>query len=446
MSPSTARPPIVEVMLARLESAAVADHRGQKLSLRGRRVTSVIGRICDSEPLLHTERLVGRLARGRVLRGLSAVGLLCQAERILLAVDHLETETIRAFEHEARGTRLEVRALTPCAPMDPDTVCCDLAVAERNGVAAAGLDAALVLDGTTLSDVATAMEGRYPLRRLVTVAGCVDAPAVLQVPLGCSVIDLVRACGGSSDAGWIPFHNGLLGGTRADRTRTVDLCTRGIVVLPHHHPYVVRQTASLEDQVRHTLSACVSCRNCTDACPVHLNGGNLEAHRIMQALAAPGSATSTGGPVLGALECVACRVCNTVCPTMLRPADVVSEVARRLEAQGVSLTGRYGLRPHPDHASRRASVARLTESLGLSSYVTPAAQRTGQVIPERLTFPLRSPTGAIRIPTVRQGESVRLGDVIALAAADSHEPDCRSPVAGVVRGLDADEGVCIEPR
>ena len=444
------KPPdtIVEAMLARLEAGAVTRDGARKMDLRGASIPVVIGRLCDDEPLMHTHRSVGRTYPDRVVRGLAAVAVICGAERAILAVDRDWTDLLETYQAEAGGTLLEVVPVPARHPMDPSSLICDLAQLQNRSVLAAGLGHALVLDAVTLCDVAIALEGRFPLRRTITVAGQVREPAVLQVPLGTSMTDLVAACGGSPHHGWVPFHNGLLGGRAVGPEQVVDQDTRGVVVLSLRHPVVIRGTTPLRDQVRRIPSACVNCRLCTDVCPAHLDGGQHRPHQVMAAVASgwPEVDADITGPLPRCLECRDCGLCQTLCPAGLRPGEVVQEVARLLRQRGLSPPPAHLLRPHADRLGRRQSVARLSERLGLAAMDRAVAATPRSAIPDTLTFPPLSPHGGLRVPVVSGGDSVGPGDRVALAPVDSQEVDFLAPVAGHVVAVDRDDGVVIQTR
>ena len=448
LMPPKSQDKIVEAMMARLDAGAVTLDGARRLDLRGAAIPVVIGRVCDDEPLLHTHQSLGRAYPDRVVRGLGAVAVICGAQRAILAVDQSWTRTVETFEGEASGTLLEVVPVPARYPMDPASLVCDLAQLQGKSVPAAGLGHVLVLDAVTLCDVAVALEGRYPLRRTVTVAGQVREPAVLHVPLGTSMADLVDACGGCSDAGWVPFLNGLLGGHAVGPQRVVDQDTRGVVILSHQHPAVVRGTTPLSDQVRRIPSACVNCRVCTDICPAFLAHGEHQPHQVMAAVSTgwPDSSSEPGGPLPGSLGCIGCGLCSTLCPGALRPAEVVREVARLLRQRGISTPLTEVLRPAVDRMGRRQSVARLTRRLGLGGMDRAPGAAPRSVIPDSITVPTLSPGGGLRVPVVSGGDSVAPGDRVSLAPVDTEEVDCLAPVSGTVTAVDHDDGVIIQIR
>ncbi len=430
---------IISAMRQRLAAAGVAHRDGRALKLQDRSHPVVIGRVCDDTPLMRSEGSLGRWSPDRIVRGLAAAALMVGADRVILAVDADQPALVTSLIHEARSTRAEVVPLPPRYPLEAPSLLCDLAGLQGKSVPAAGLDRALVLEARLLVELAGALEGRPALRRVVTVAGHVARPAVLQVPLGAPVAALVEACGGCDDPGWVPYINGLPGGLRVDQDRSVDLDTDGVLIMRHDHPLVRRGTTPSADLLARVPAACVGCRLCTDTCTVFLRGGDLQPHLVLRELAAP---PEEPRHLAAAAQCIGCGLCSTLCPTMLRPAELVGEAATRLGLPHSTPT----LRLPDDRAGRRQGVGRLLErlGLGLDDPLAPSTPRT--VIPQEIIIPAHSPMLGKRTAMVVEGDAVAAGDLVSLAPSGSDEVDMRAPVAGTVVAVDPDDGVTIRPR
>ena len=365
-----ARTEILEAMHARLEAAGVADSTGKKLTLRHRVAPVVIGRVGDDEPLFCTELTLAQTMPDKIFDGLGAIALLVQAQKVILVLHREAPKILSYVTQAAQATKIEVIAIPSLYPMDPISLICDLAQRPQKPSASLNLDQALVFNAVTLCDAAQALAGHYPLRRTLTVAGHVRKPGVMQAAIGTPIMEIVQTCGGSPDPDWIPFHNGVLGGSQVEQRTPVGADTRGIIILSHDHPLITRALTPLSALLRRAASACINCCLCTHRCPVHLSGGRLQPHLIMQNIATGwlGSEFLGHGSVLGALECIHCAVCTLSCPALLEPAHIIKAVADQLRLQGVTCAKEYALNPHPDRPGRRFSLQRVVERLGLSSY------------------------------------------------------------------------------
>jgi ferredoxin len=439
---------LITLMHRRLAAAGVCDGDGIALDLRSRRAPLVIGRVCDDQPLMATEVTLARLMPDRVVGGLGAAAMLCGAQRMVLAVDENAPEAIRLLKRETQGTKVELVLLPGGAPLDPISLALDVVQLQGWSAMAAHPAQTLVLDASTLCSMAEALQGRLPYRRTVTIAGQVREPAVVQAPLGTGITDLVEACGGCPDQGWVPFLCLGRGRQRADGQQVIDERMRGVIILPHDHALVRQSTVPLGDHLKRAAASCTHCRSCTDHCPVQLNGGHLQPHQLMQVMTAPREVLSTtpqsDPQLLSSLECLGCGLCSVGCPARLDPSALIGSVASRLQLQGVEFVTEFIPHSHPDRLGRRLTVRRLEEMLGLAIYRRELQLKTGQVIPRQIAVPLRGPQGSERIPTVRVDEKVAPGDVVALAAAGSGEPDRRAAVGGRVIRVDPDDGVIIQ--
>lgn len=444
----------------RLKASGVANGQGKifKWPDNSNPMPLLIGRVCDAEPLFETEATLARMMPERIIRGLGAAALRTKAQRIILAVDKKNQKGAEQLNHAARGSKIKIEYLSARYPLDDISLAYDIGEQQNTGTKNSAIfrewdnlvEHALILDATTLCNIAMALEGRYPLRRTITVAGDVREPAILQVPLGTSVQSLVQACGGSTSLGWVPFHNGVLGGHGVEQHHGVSFVTRGYIILPPHHPLVCRMTTPPDDQLRRISSACINCRICTETCPVHLNGGQFAPHRWLQLVRSSWADSNFYAQpnhlLLDARACLGCKLCNTVCPASLEPASVIRAVMTRLEQ--LPAIAQYELKPRThqivrDRLGRRTSKQRLEERLGLIPYVKQVKINRSTFIPHNISIPLKDLDGKMRVAAVHPDEPVSIGDVVALAAVDSDEPDYRSPIAGKVTDIDPDDGILI---
>ncbi|NOY07614.1 MAG: 4Fe-4S dicluster domain-containing protein, partial [Spirochaetes bacterium] len=151
----------------------------------------------------------------------------------------------------------------------------------------------------------------------VYCAGEVNRPSVVNVPVGTSYSDVVRACGGPVTEDYVIAGESSFNSVEKDTETPVDKDTDTIIVLGSENPLVKRFEVSFPAELKRIKSACSHCRFCTDMCPVYLEGRNLFPHLIVQALADGNAAESPW--VAGAELCTECGICTAVCPSGLSP-------------------------------------------------------------------------------------------------------------------------------
>ena len=98
----------------------------------------------------------------------------------------------------------------------------------------------LVVNAETLRNLSWAVLQQRPvITKLITVAGAVNRPISLQVPVGISFGECLALAGGASCMNYVVFHNGVLAGRPIDPAQAwVSATTLGYVLLPVDHSAV----------------------------------------------------------------------------------------------------------------------------------------------------------------------------------------------------------------
>ena len=271
--------------------------------------------------------------------------------------------------------------------------------------------------------------------KYLTVAGAVREPVTLKVPLGITVGEVIAAAGGAT----VPDFSILLGGVMMARVargldEPVTKTTGGVIVLPSTHPLIRRHTRTWVQVERIGKSACDQCRFCTEMCPRYLLGHPIEPHRAMQALGFTGVKDAM---IAGTLYCCECNLCTMIaCPEDLDPKNVC--VAGKPIAREKQLTfkGRpQDVKPHALASQRRIPTHRLMAKLGLTTFRNVGPLTDVPLAPARVVLPLKQHAGAPAQATVRPGERVRVGDVIACPAKDALGAVIHASLDGVVASV-----------
>ena len=301
---------------------------------------TVVGAVCESEPLFEAERVVAETQPDAIVRGLGAALLACGARRGILLVRSDWPAARGALERAAKRTAIEVHTVEPYFPAD------ELAALE------AGAAGARIVGARELAELDSAVRGQRVTTRWLTIAGAVAEPRIVAVPRGSRIDALVTD---PLIPDWVAT-SGALRGRILDRDDTVDETTPGLLVLPKDHPLIRRRRHSLADELLRARSACVECRVCTDACPHALAGANLAPHLALRSLAHRRGFAA-------AEACSGCGVCDLVCPAGLHPRGLL--LALRAESGAVL---EHPAAPHPDRTGRRLGITLIAERLGLARY------------------------------------------------------------------------------
>ncbi len=294
---------------------------------------------------------------------------------------------------------------------------------------------ALVSNVETLCNVAAAMEGMPVTERWLTVAGEVKRPAVLKVPVGTPVADVLAFVGGPAIAEYRVVDGGpMMGRVLPDTSRPVTKTTSGLLVLPPAHTVVAGKITDPARIRRIASTICCQCSQCTDLCPRKLLGHSLNPHKLMRV---PESQALSSPVAREALLCSECGLCEKfACPMSVSPREVNAQIKAVLMREGVRWEGpARTLSAHPFRSSRYVATRRLVQRLDLARYDTHPGPG-GTFTPPLVRIPLHQHIGAPAQCVVVPGERVKKGTLIGEIPAKAMGARVHASIDGVVESVD----------
>lgn len=416
------------------------------------RVDTVIANGAECEPLLHCDQHLMTIQAGDVVEGLRLVMQASGAKHGIIALKQKYQAAIAALravldQHPEMSVRLHL--LESYYPAGDEF----LLVYDVTGrmVPETGLPlhvGCIVQNVGTLVNIARAQHGQPVTHRLLTVTGEVRAPKTLRVPIGTSIGEIIRWAGGvKSDSASLSIVLGgpMMGRLASSLDEPVTKTTSGIIVLPADNATVRYLSRPLGSWIKRGRSTCDQCRDCTDLCPRHLLGHDLEPHKIMRTINY--GITALPFNVTAAVLCCECRLCEAyACPLELSPCAYYKEIKRQLAAQGWrnDVHKRADLTPHPFREFRRVPTERLIGRLGLTAYAGLACPLDpGDYRPERVTIPLRQHIGTAARPVVRAGDVVATGDLIGEIPEGKLGARVHASINGKVEKVTAEEIIIV---
>ena len=289
----------------------------------------------------------------------------------------------------------------------------------------------IVYNVETVLNIYLALSGEKVTHKYVTVGGAVKNPQTFCVPIGTPLSYLVELSGGVTEENTAMLLGGPMTGKIASDTDTVTKTTNGILMLPEDNPVIMRRRQNMRVLKRRTMSACCQCQMCTDMCPRHLLGYPIEPHRFMRGVKND-DATDTKA-YLNTQYCSQCGICEMVaCKQGLNPRTLIGVAKQTLAKNGIKNTDKIQSEPLPEREMRRLTTARLRQKLDLEKYNNPSLLVDMEVIPERLYISLRQNIGAPSVSVVKEGQSVKKGDMIASAPEKALGLPIHSPVDGTI--------------
>lgn len=283
----------------------------------------------------------------------------------------------------------------------------------------------------TLYNIHHAVEGRPVTHKYVTVAGAVQRPVTLRVPIGVTLGETLALAGGATTPDPVILDGGaMMGEVARSLDDPVTKRTKLLLVLPPMHPLSVKRRTSRRVFDRQAIASCDQCFMCTDYCPRHAHGHAIQPHKLILLLAS--GVPLTDAQMAGAMLCCECRTCNYACPVHLSPGDIALNIKRDLVRLGLKNPYHRQTEASPTREFRRVPIPRLVARLGLAKYDLPAPLVEAEASFDCVTLLLRQHIGQACRPVVQAGDRVQAGDVVGLPPEGALGAPVHASIAGVV--------------
>ena len=410
---------------------------------------TVLINAAECEPLLHKDKEVLRAYVDLVLEGLAAAVELVGAERGIIGIKAKYQDVIDLLRPKL-AANMDVVPLRDAYPAGDEFILVYDVLGRVVPPGAIPLAVgAVVINVETAMNVALA--GRQPVtEKYLTIAGAVENPVTLRVPVGVTLAQCVAAAGGATE----PDANYMVGGVmmgslQEDHDALVDKTTGGVVVLPDDHVVIRRRRQDWQAIVRIGRSACDQCSYCTELCPRWLLGHPIEPHKAMRSL---GFNLIGESNTIGTAFCCECNLCSLYsCPEDLDPKNVCTQNKRRLAAEKRRWDNPpfNPERPARHLENRKAPMKRLMYKLGLTGFRNVGPLDDRLLATAKVGIRLKQHVGAPCEPAVAVGNRVKKGQVVGRLPVKDGKPAMGAPVHasidGIVTGI-ADGVVWVEKR
>jgi len=396
----------------------------------------------ECEPLLASDRYLMRHEAVQVVAGIKAVTAACGIPKVVIGIKAHYAREIAALKTAIAmsGADIDIFPLESFYPAgDEQTMIFEIT---GRSVPPGGIPLDLgmvVMNVTTLAEVAAATEGKPVTRHFVTVTGEVSRPVIVDAPIGATAADLVAAAGGATTNPYVIVRGGPMMGKHvpmdAASTLGYGKADGGLIVLPASHPLVQFVAKPLERLLAETKSMCIQCRMCTDLCPRYLIGHQMRPHRVMRSL----QTHTDDEALLDALLCCECGICELyACPMGLSPRRMNVYAKGLLRAQGLRVTDRTVYEDQTiGREERKIAQSRFIDRLGLSSYPTELDELV-RLDPETVSLATKHGVGMAARPCVAVGDAVRTGQVVADVTFGDMGAPVHASIDGRVTEVDQD--------
>lgn len=406
----------------------------------GAQAETVIANGAECEPLLHKDAVVMEESAAELVRGMQLAMEATGAKEGVVGVKGKKKRAVEAVAAACEGTNVRLQLLGDYYPAGDEY---DLVYNVTGKLIPPGgipINVGVVVNNVeTFVNIAAATDGQPLTHKMLTIAGAVNSPATMRVPIGTSFRECIEHAGGLTTNDPVLVIGGLMMGTHTDDLDTpVTKTSTGVVILPRTHHVIERKLKSNKDQARIGKSACDQCRYCTEYCPRFLLGYAVEPHQVMRTL----SFTETGADYFNqwATMCCSCGLCTLyACPEDLFPKEACDDSKKVMRAQQVKWNGPMNPKPHPMLDGRRVPIKTLAKRLHVLDYDLPAPLVTQEISPSRLVLPLKQSAGTPCLPKVNSGDRVAAGQIIGEPAPNALGAVLHAPMAGAVREVNNEQ-------
>lgn len=375
---------------------------------------TVILNCAECEPLIKVDRQLVTEYVNDVLAGMQMFVETMGAKEGIVAIKKSYTASIDAVKsHIGEYKNLKLHILPDIYPAGDEVVL----IYETTGKVVPQGKIPIVV-GCVVVNVETILnaywkvtKGQNVYKKFVTVAGLVNNPVTLEVPVGITVQELVDMAGGFSTDNNVMIMGGPMTGRICAAGDIVTKTTKAVLVLPPTCLPIKKRQESSRMSIRNAMSVCSQCSMCTSLCPRNLLGSAIKPHEFMRALA--NGITYSVDTYMNSFFCVSCGLCEMYsCHQGLSPRSLLDQYKGGLRAKGVKPPEREMKPVNSMREERRVPEHRLVQRLGLHPFDIPAPLTACTKDITEVKLLLRQCIGAPCAPTVKVSDVVEAGQII----------------------------------
>ncbi len=404
------------------------------------KVEIVLANGSECEPLLHTDKALLKENAAKVLEGMKIVMQVTGAQEGIIAIKGYYKDVVAAVEKELSAyPNIRLHKLENYYPAGDEF----LTVYDATGrvIPEGGLPLSVGVVNSnplTYAQIKDALDGKPVTHRMITVAGEVARPIVIEAPLGMSYRELLEKAGGVTCDEYAVIDGGpMMGKLVADLDNGIGKTSSGLLVLPEDHFIVRMRKKSIGEMVRLSKAACCQCFRCTDLCPRNLLGHELYPHMTMRTI--DYNMVEPSQHITSAFLCSQCGMCELIaCDFMqLSPRKVFAEYRKLLASKGIKNPHqRKGFDVRESYEDRKVSIPMVLKKLGLEKYKLPYPELMAKVLKlSKVRLPIRSHIGAPAQVLVTLGQKVMIGELVAQTEKNSLGASYHASIAGSVTDI-----------
>ena len=396
---------------------------------------TVILNCAECEPLLKLHRQVLETHPQEIFEALQIISKTVNAKRVCVALKKSYTATANAIKPFVEFfENIEICLLDDVYPAGDEVI---LTYEVTGRIVPPGdiplSVGVMVLNVETVYNLYRAMNGRPVTRKYVTIAGEVENPVTVRVPIGVTVGEIIKLAGNITTEDPAFIIGGPMMGSLGSKANIVTKTTNAVLVLPSSHSLIRRRQSKTFIDMKRAMAACCQCSYCTSLCSRNLLGHPINPSEFMRV--ASNSITNDAAPYINAMYCSGCGLCEQYsCVQNLSPRMLLAACKLELRKAGIKPQPQPEPVVNPDRPLRQVPMSRLTSRIGLKKYNKSAP--IIEAVPDfkKVTVLLSQHVGSPSVPIVKKGDEVHEKQLIA-NAGEGLSVALHSPVNGVVTAV-----------
>lgn len=263
----------------------------------GKTIEKLIINGAECEPYLTADHRLMVEKAAQIIDGLHLMMLALDVKEAIIGVEENKPDAIEALRACCKAEDgITVKALPVMYPQGGEKQLVYATTRRKVPTGGLPIDVGCVVCnvGTVYAIQQAIREGKPLMQRVTTMGGLVNNPGNFLVPIGCTVGNLIDACGGLKNDVRVLISGGPMMGAAINRLDIpVTKGTSGILALG-------------KEAVDPAENPCINCGRCVKACPMQLMPTKLDL------LIRKGDYDEA--EKRGVLNCMECGACTFVCP------------------------------------------------------------------------------------------------------------------------------------
>lgn len=378
----------------------------------------------ECEPLLYTDYMLMKREMPMVLAGIQAVVWSLRISRVLFCMKSHTAKRLSYSDGDQIGARVTVKVLPDVYPIGDEI---SLIYQATGRIVRPGnlpiTKGVIVYNVETMYNLGKMVKFFEPVTmKWLTVGGDISSPCVVRVPIGTPVADLLERLGIDVDDDHVVIDGGpSMGKVINHNVDEVGKTTKALIVLPKNTRAVESKLLNKKTAIARAETACCQCTRCTDMCPRNLLGYPLEPHKMVRT--AMGVAKVNPVMVLNATLCCGCGICeNLACSQGISPKAVINNYKALLAKNKLRYVANEDVEAKPERDFRMIPSEKWAQDLGVKRFDKLPVWGGEMRDFDRVELALGRYIGIPSMPSVRDGQIVYAGDIVASASAGLSVP------------------------